>query len=54
MEIFLAIAFFAALLIAGYLLANRKSRPPPPENDPDHVPRLPDDYDGSKGWFGRK
>jgi hypothetical protein len=52
MEILIALAFFAALLTAGFLLAGRKSRPKPNPEDPNHVPKLPEGYDGSKGWFG--
>ena len=53
MELFLALIFFTLLLGAGYVLARKRKLPTeqPPEG---HTPKPPDNYDGSKGWFGRK
>jgi hypothetical protein len=54
MEILMVLVFFAALLGIGYWLAVRKGKAES-ETPPDgHVPKLPDDYDGSDGWFGSK
>ena len=54
METLLIIAFFSALLGLGYWLAVRKGKAEPEQPPEGHEPKLPEDYDGSNGWFGRK
>ena len=48
------IALLAIIALGAWLTYKRKKKVETPLPPDEYEPQLPEDYDGSKGWFGRK